>query len=121
MKISEMNNEQAAKALIRIAKPVSNICDDADAVKMFDELKGLDKMPVLRAVGKMLPQFVQYALVKHKDDLFEIIGALTEKSMKEVQEMRFFDTLKVVRDSYDEVLAGFFTSSGKQTNGQEGK
>ena len=35
MKISEMDNNQAADALVRIAEPVGNICDDEDFISIW--------------------------------------------------------------------------------------
>lgn len=113
MKISEMDNNQAADALVRIAEPVGNICDDEDFISIWKEINGMKKsdVNVVRAFGRSLPMFVGYALKKHRDDFFEIIGALDGKSKAAVAKMNFAETVKLVRDSYDDILAGFFTRS----------
>lgn len=111
MKISEMNNEQATEALIRLSVPFSNICDDEEAVKIIEQYKEMGNRPILNAVGAILPQTCTYLLKKHKEDLYEIVGALTFKKAAEVARMNFFDTINIIRDSYDEVLKRFFTSS----------
>ena len=111
MKISLMNNVQAADALIRISEPMGNILDDQELVSMLDELNKMNDLGIVRAVGKLMPKFVGYALKKHRKDLFEIIGALENKPIKEVEQMNFMETVKVVRDSYDDVLKDFFTGS----------
>ena len=111
MKISEMNNEQATEAIIRLSAPISNICDDEEAVKLFDEIQHMEGIPMIQMIGKMLPKFAQYALAKHKMDFYEIVGALTAKKASEVAKMKFVETIQIVKDSYDEVLAGFFHSS----------
>lgn len=116
MKISEMNNEQAAEALIRLSAPLGNICDDEEMVALIDEYGESNKLPFIQTVGRLLPKAVTYALKSHKDDLYEIVGALTFKTREQVAEMNFFETIKAVRDSYDEVFAGFFISSGKPEN-----
>ena len=113
MKISEMNNEQAADALIRLAAPLGNICDDEEMVAMIDEYGKNDKLPFIQTVGRLLPKAITYALKTHKEDMYEIVGALTFQTKEEVAKMNFFDTIKAVRDSYDEVFAGFFTLSAK--------
>lgn len=119
MKISEMTNDQAADAMIRLAVPFGNICEDEEAVKLIDEYKGMGKMPVIQTIGKMIPKIVAYMLKSHKNDLFEIVGALTFQSVDKVAKMNFVETIKIVRDSYDEVLASFFPSSVTQTKSKE--
>ena len=115
MKISEMTNDQAAEALIRLAVPFGNICDDEKMVEMMEKYSKAQKnIPAVRAIGQMLPDAVAYAFKEHKDDLYEIVGTLTFKNKAQVAQMKFFDTIKVLKDSYDEVLQSFFTSSVKQ-------
>ena len=121
MKISEMTNDQAADAMIRLAVPFGNICEDEEAVKLIDEYKGMSKMPLIQTIGKMLPKFVAYMLKSHKEDLYEIVGALTFKTADKVAKMNFVETIKVVKDSYDEVLASFFPSSVAQMKSNESK
>ena len=114
MKISEMTNDQATEALIRLAVPFGNICDDEKMVAMIDDFNKMKNTPVVQTIGKMIPQVATYALKEHKNDLYEIVGALTMKTVAQVAKMNFFDTIKVLKDSYDEVLHGFFTSSVEQ-------
>lgn len=121
MKISEMNNEQAADALIRLSEPFGNICEDEETVKLFDMFNEMGDKPFIQTFGKMIPQIVGLLLKTHKDDLYEIVGALTFKSRAEVAKMNFVETIKTVRESYDEVLHGFFTSSAEQMKKGEEK
>ena len=114
MKISEMNNEQAAEALIRLAVPFGNICDDEKTVQMIEKYTKSQGEPVIKTIGKILPEVAAHALKEHKVDLFEIVGALTGKTQAQVAKMNFLETIKIVRDSYDEVLKSFFTSSAQQ-------
>ncbi len=111
MKISEMNNDQAMEAVIRISTPISNLCDDPEMMELMDDLQKLGDMSLFDAIGKMLPRIVAYALKKHKNDLYEIIGALQMVPMAQVGKMNFAETIKMLRESYDDVLAGFFTDS----------
>ena len=114
MKISEMTNDQAADALIRLSVPFGNICEDEEAIKIIDEYNGMRKLPLVKAIGKLMPQISSYLLKAHKNDLYEIVGALTFQTKAAVAKMNFFDTIKVLKDSYDEVLQSFFTSSVQQ-------
>ena len=111
MKISEMTNDQATEAILRIAPPISNICDDAEMMTIIDDLQKFGEMDLLPAIGKILPKIVTYALKDHKHDLYEIIGALQMKPAEAVGKMNFAETIKAVKESYDDVLAGFFTDS----------
>lgn len=119
MKISEMTNDQAAEAMIRLAVPFGNICEDEEALKLLDEYRSMNSLPMLQTIGKMLPKLVSYMLKSHKDDLYEIIGALTFMTADKVAKMNFAETIKVIRESYDEVLASFFPLSVKQTKKTE--
>ena len=123
MKISEMNCDQATECMIRISGPISNICDDDDAVALIGEIQGMSKnnpdLHPIRQIAKFLPKIVAFGLKKHKDDLYEVIGALTGTPVGKVGQMNFGETLKAVKDSYDDVLAGFFTRSGKPTKSSE--
>ena len=119
MKISEMTNDQATETMIRLAVPFGNICEDEEAVKLIDEYRGMSKMPLIQTIGKLLPKLVTYMLKTHKNDLYEIVGALTFCTSEKVAKMNFVETVKVFRDSYDEVLASFFPSSITQMKNSE--
>ena len=114
MKISEMTNDQATEALIRLSVPVGNICDDEKTVKLIEKFSSINDLPMLQVIGKLMPQIVTYAMREHKEDLYEIVGALTFKKQDEVAQMKFIDTVKALKDSYDEVLKDFFTSSARR-------
>ena len=111
MKISEMTNDQAAEAMIRLAVPFGNICEDEEALNLIEQYNSMNDKAVLYTIGRMLPQITAYLFKTHKNDLYEIIGALTFTKASTVANMNFMETIKVLRESYDEVLEGFFTSS----------
>lgn len=114
MKISEMTNDQAADALIRLAVPFGNLCEDKKVVEMIDAYNKKGNIPVIQSIGKFLPQIVLFLLKDHKDDLYEIVGALTFHTQEQVAELNFVETVNVIKASYDEVLKSFFTSSVDQ-------
>lgn len=113
MKISEMTNDQAAAALLRLSGPFSEICDDEEAVAIVEEYKARNSKPYFYAVGKMIPAIVQHLLVKHKKALYEIISVLAGVPVSKVGAMKLPETVKVVQDSWDEVAETFFPSSAK--------
>jgi len=113
MKISEMTNEQAADVFTRLAIPLGNMCDDKTIEEIINKYKALEGEIVLQRIGKVLPDFVLYAMKTHRDDLFEIVGALTEQSRAKAAKMKFLETVKVLRECIeDEELRDFFTSFG---------
>ena len=106
-----MTNDQATEAIIRIATPISNICDDKGMLEIIDSLGKMGEMNLITAIGRILPKIATYALKDHKNDLYEIIGALQMKPTAQVGKMNFAETIKAVKESYDDILAGFFTDS----------
>lgn len=112
MKISEMTNDQATEAMVRISAAFGFLCEDEEMVGMIDELQKLGSTPIVQAIPKVLPKFASLAFRKHKNSLYEIIGALCMKSAKEVGKMNFKQTIELVKESYDDILRDFFTSPG---------
>ena len=112
MKISEMNNDQAANALVRLSVPFGNMCDDQKIVEMITKYKDISNdTPMIQTVGKLLPEIVAYAFKEHKADLYEIVGALTDQTVDKVAKMNFVKTINILKESYDDTLKDFFTSS----------
>ena len=115
-----MTNDQATEAIIRIATPISNICDDAGMMEIIDDLQKFGETDLMTSIGRTLPKIVTYALKSHKNDLYDIIGALQMKPTEQVGKMNFAETIRSVKESYDDILAGFFTDSVRSavTNGK---
>lgn len=111
MKISEMTNDQATDAMVRISAAFGFICEDEEMLGMIDELQNMGSMPLIKAVPRVLPRFCSLAFRKHRDSLYEIIGALCQKTKKDVGKMNFKETIALIKESYDDILRDFFTSS----------
>ena len=120
MKISEMTNDQAVDALIRLTVPVSNICDDSELDNLLEAYKTLKEESIFKTIGQLMPKLVSYAIKNHKEDFYEIISVLIDKPVAAVANMKLTETIKIIRESYDEVLASFFTSFMKQGKNTEG-
>lgn len=118
MKISEMTNDQATEAMIRLCEPFANICDSEEMQEMLFELKTMRNAPILVTVGRMIPKLTAYAIRTHKKDVYEIVSILSGKPYNTVGKMNFAETVRILRDSYDDVLAGFFPKSVVQANGE---
>ena len=119
MKISEMTTDMAADAMIRIAEPFQHICEDENMLKLFDKMKNLHGVEPIKALGSILPEVVMFGLKAHRNDLYEVIGALCQKTTAQVAKMNICETIKIVKESYDDVLKDFFTSSVLATEADE--
>ena len=115
MKISEMTNEQAADAMIKLAQPMSNLLEDEATIKLLEELKKPDEEGGVNYFARMLPKVVPFLMKDHKADVFAIVAALTLKPVSAVGKMNFMETIKELRDSIDEDFIAFFRSSGNVT------
>ena len=112
MRLSEMTLEQTRIAMIRLAVPFGNICDDEDFVKLLDEYKGYYRLPMIMTIGKVLPKLTVHCFDKHYADLLEIVSVFAEKPVEECKKLGFPETIKIIRDNYDDLSAAFFPSSG---------
>lgn len=114
MKLSEMTNDQATEVMLRLSGPFAEICDDEDAVAIVDEYKARYTKPFFYAIGKMIPALTKHLLFKHRDALYEIVSTLSGVPKAKVGGMKLTETVKVIEDSYDEVMETFFHSSGRR-------
>ena len=115
MKISEMTNDQAAEALVKIAPAVSVLLADKNTSKLLTKLQGAEGMEPAQIISTVLPELVAFCMKDHKKEVYAIVAALSMKSAGEVGKMNFIETVKIVKDSFDEDLLNFFRSSGDQT------
>lgn len=114
MKISQMSTDQAADVLVKIVDPVSHIMDDERIVDLLKEISESKNVPYIRLFAAMLPKIVSFALDSHRNDLYEVVGALDNKSFSEVKDQNFLKTLSVIMESFDRELIDFFASFGSQ-------
>ena len=122
MKISEMTMDQATDAIVRMSKPVSNIMKDSEIesiLKDFMASKGKDTN--LNVFANLLPMVVAIALETHREDLYEVIGALEQKPAAKIGKTNFLSVVKILRDSVDSDLLDFLKSFGEQGMMNEGE
>ena len=119
MKISEMTNKQAKECMIRLCGPFSRICEDKKTEALLASIEIRDGESVVQAIARILPEAAAYAFQSHGEDFNEIIGALLMVPAGKVDEMNFAETVAALKNSYDDVLAAFFTNTavGKKKNG----
>ena len=114
MKLSEMNTVQASDAILRLAQPATNIMQDDEVFKLVETMAQNTKAPLKFIADNILP-IATLACKSHRDDLIEIVAALTGKSIKAVREQRFTQTIADIKGSLDKELLDFFSSSGGST------
>lgn len=118
MKLSEMTNDQACDAIVKLTQPVANITDDPALEPLLKELAGYGgkhEVTGLKILSAMIPKVVPLLLKDHKNDLYEIIGVLSGKAKADIGKMKLTETITVIRESIDEDLINFFKSSVPQT------
>lgn len=112
MKISEMTNDVAADALVKIAPAIENILKDENTKPLLDKLSNSEGMSPIQVVGTVLPQIVAFCMKDHKKDVYAVVAALTLKPVSAVGNMNFVATVKELKESIDEDFLSFFKSSG---------
>lgn len=115
MKISEMNNDQATQAIIKLAQPMSNILDDPNTQTVLSGLAEQRGKDLASAIGAVLPKLASFCMKDHKKDFYEIVSALTFIPANKVGSMNFLQTIKELRDSIDKDFIDFFKRSGSMT------
>lgn len=112
MKISEMNFDQASDVLIRLATPFENICNDEEFLKTLIQVSKMGQMPRIKVVGVIIPRLVSIGLKEHREDVLEIVAALSSSTPSKVAKMNVVDVIKTFVESYDEVANNFFPLFG---------
>lgn len=108
MKISEMTNDQAADAMLKIAPAIENLLKDEATKPLLEKLAGAQGMDTTAIVATILPQAVAFCMKDHKDDLYAVVGALTMQPVGKVGKMNFVSTVKELKESLDEDFLSFF-------------
>ena len=115
MKISEMTNDQAADAMIKMAQPMANLLNEEGMKALLEDIQNSDKENGVSFFAGILPKIVAFAMRDHKADVFAIVAALTQKPVSAVGKMNFMQTVKELKESIDEDFIGFFRQSGNAT------
>lgn len=120
MNINEMSMDQASDAMLRISNALGFILEDEEVTTLLDDLGKSESSSPMMWIPKYLPRIANAALQRHKDDVYEIIGALSQQDKKAVGKMNFLQAVALLKENW-EVLTGFFTSSevSAQTNGTQ--
>ena len=118
MKISEMTNDQASDAMIRISAALAVVFEDKEVLDVMKSAGELEGKSILEGLSLFLPKVTTLLFRKHRNSLYEIVGALEQKDKDTVGKMNFRDTAKSIMENW-ETIRDFFPSSGTvtETNG----
>ena len=115
MKLSEMNTEQLAVCLCKIAPALERIGMDEATNRAFAALSGkLDGGTRMQQLAQMVGALVPTLLGAHFDDIVIIVSAMTGKTEEGVRTQNGFATVRDVKSFFDEDYIDFFKSSAAQ-------
>ena len=115
MKLSEMNTEQLAVCLCKIAPALERIGMDEATNRAFAALSGkLEGCTRLQQLAQMVGALVPALLGAHFDDMVTIVAAMTGKTEEGVRAQKGFVTIRDVKSFVDEDFIDFFRSSAAQ-------
>lgn len=115
MKISQMTADQAADVLIRISQPIANIIDDPETEPMIKQLSESRGLPPMKLISMFLPKVTMIALKSHRQDVYEIVGALAQEPASKMGKKPVLELVGIIKESVDQDLIDFFRSSGNPT------
>lgn len=115
MKLSEMNTQQLAACLCKIAPVLERIGMDDGTNRAFEALSGkLEGSTRMQQLAQMVGALVPALLGSHFDDVVTIVAAMTGKTEDGVRTQNGFTTIRDVQSFFDEDFLGFFRSSAAQ-------
>ena len=115
MKLSEMNTEQLAVCLCKIAPALERIGIDEATNRAFAALPGkMEGCTRLQQLAHMVGSLVPALLGAHFDDMVTIVAAMTGKTEEGVRAQKGFATVRDVKSFFDEDFIDFFRSSAAQ-------
>lgn len=116
MKLSEMNTQEMAACLCKIAEPIEMLGKSEKVNELLasyvekakEGQKGTLFAQATQAIGSLIPVLLCEESLPYT---VRILSALTGKSTDEIMAQRGVQTVKDIRDCLDEDLIRFFTSS----------
>ena len=116
MALLDNSNDKNAELLLKVSEPLVRIADDDRMEEAITGLKGLANKSEFRQKMGLL-KFVPVILRYHKDDLYEMIAAVQERTVKEVAQQSTRDTITAVQAILqDEDIRSFFSSTSQPEN-----
>lgn len=124
MKLSELSTDRVADVLCELSPYVDSITNDSEVVEAVgrvmedgQELNLYGKVMLLAGrVGKLVPLMLK----THRADVYGILSVMNERPVAEIAAQKFMDTMKQVRELFnDEEFVAFFKSSARQAQSEQ--
>lgn len=112
MNINEMNLDQASDAMLRVSNALGFVFQDEEVCNLLDEISASESTSIMKWIPKYLPRIAAMVLQRHRDSMYEIIGALSQTDTKKVGKMNFREVVEILRDNW-ETLMSFFPSTAE--------
>lgn len=112
MNINEMDLDQASEAMLRISNALGFVFQDEEVCNLLDEISASESTSIMKWIPKYLPRIAAMVLQRHRDSMYEIIGALSQTDTKKVGKMNFREVVEILRDNW-ETLMSFFPSTAE--------
>ena len=110
MKLMDMTADKAADVMARISGSVGAMLDDDKIMKLMGDVSKAGKKSAAKGYALILTKIVPACLTDHKRELFEVVGALDDKTSEAVGKLPFRDIITIIKESFDEELKDFFGS-----------
>ena len=113
MKLGEMSTGQLADTLILIAEPAANIATDpqvTQALSAYSKTYRKGKTDA-ETFGKMIGKLAPLLLRDHRNDVYLIVSALTDKTPEQIDAQKGMQTIADIKSSFDSELLDFFKSA----------
>ena len=118
MKLSELTTERAADVLCELTPYIANITGDKalldELANKFDS-KGKSVAELYTFAAHKYATLAPILLKAHRSDVFGVLAVLNERSADEIAKQKVMETMKQVRDLFqDKELLDFFKSFGQE-------
>lgn len=118
MKLSELTTERAADVLCELTPYIANITGDKfllDELSNKFDSKGKSVAELYTFAANKYAALVPILLKEHRNDVFSVLAVLNECSADEIAKQKVMETMKQVRDLFqDKELLDFFKSFGQE-------
>lgn len=109
MTFDQMTMDQASDAAIRISAAVSFVLEDKEVAGLIDDIsKTGGNVEIASWIPTFLPRISGVLFKRHRNALYEIVGALTQQDAGAVGKMQAGEVIGVIKENWS-VLTGFFT------------
>lgn len=111
MKLSQMTTDQAANILLLVTPDIGAIMQDETLIEKFTN-QTTEPGKATETGIKIFMDLLPILLTKYRKNIYNIIGALNEKTAEEVAEQSLKETIAEITEIFnDEDLLSFFTPS----------